>query len=77
MIIPTKDMSFNTLIGSMVVDFPKDNIPLSADEDNWKLWASSLLQEDSFSKNGAPNPNAFDDRTQWAQALFYSVASIS
>jgi hypothetical protein len=77
MIIPTKDISLNALIGSMVIDFPKDNIPLSGNEENWKDWASALLLESSFQNLGAPDPNAFKDRTAWAQAFFHSVASIS
>lgn len=77
MIIPLKDMPLNEFISSMVVDFPVDNVPVSADNDNWKEWGSTLVQETSFANNGAPLPHGFKTRLEWEQALFNSMASFS
>lgn len=77
MIIPTKDMSLETFISSVVVDFPFDNVCISTRPDDWKSWASSLIQENSFASNGAPIPNDYENMNQWAQAVFYSMASFS
>lgn len=77
MMIPTNDTPLNIFVGSMVVDFPVDNVSISISEDNWKLWASFLVQENSFANNGAPNPSGFENKTQWAQAVFHSMASFS
>lgn len=77
MIIPKKDTPYDVLIGSMVIDFPSDNIPLSTNVNDWKSSMSFLAQEDSFCKNGAPGPQGFKNKTEWAQAVFYSVASFS
>jgi hypothetical protein len=73
MIIPTKDTKFSDFVGSIVTDFPKDNIPISKNEDDWKLWGSFLIQENSFAKNGAPSPVGFKNRTQWEQAIFQTM----
>lgn len=77
MIIPSKDMPLDIFIGAMVIDFPLDNVPISAPNDNWKLWGNSLIQGPSFAKNGAPSPNGFETRFEWEQALFNSMASFS
>lgn len=77
MMIPTKDTPFNLFIGSLVVDFPIDNVPVSTNEDDWKLLGNSLVQEGSFSDNGAPSPAGFKSKTEWAQAVFYAMASFS
>lgn len=77
MIIPMEGMPYDLLIGSMVIDFPNDNIPLSTDENDWKLSGSFLVQESSFGSNGSPSPAGFKNKTEWAQAVFYSMASFS
>lgn len=77
MIIPNKDTKVSDFFQSLVIDFPTDNIPLVVSEDNWQIYANSLAQEDSFSNNGAPGPNGFDDKTKWMQAVFHSMASFS
>ena len=77
MMIPTKDTPLNLFIGSMVVDFPLDNVVVSVDNDNWKLWGSNLIQETSFANNGAPSPHGFESRIEWEQALFNSMAAFS
>jgi hypothetical protein len=77
MIIPNKYTPYNVFVGSMVIDFPNDNMPLSTNVDDWKKSASLLSQEDSFCKNGAPSPQGFKNKTEWAEAVFYSMASFS
>lgn len=77
MIIPSKDMPLSVFISSMVIDFPLDNVAVSATDDDWKSWGRSLVQEASFANNGAPSPDGFETRFEWEQALFNSMASFS
>lgn len=77
MMIPTKDTPYDVFIGSLVIDFPKDNIPQSTDIDDWRKSASLLAQENSFSANGTPSPYGFKEKIEWAQAVFYSMSSFS
>jgi hypothetical protein len=62
-------------MASLVVDFPHDNISVFKNEEDWKLSASFLSQENSFSKNGAPTPYGFKNRIEWEQAVFQTMAS--
>lgn len=75
MIIPTKGSSFYQFSSSLLIDFPKDNIPVFKNEKDWREFGNILIQESTFSINGAPSPNGFKDRTEWEQALFQSMAS--
>lgn len=77
MMTPTKDTTFREFVGSMIIDFPLENIPSESNEDNWKSWGSDLVQLPSFSKNGAPDPNGFEEKIDWYQAVFQSMASFS
>ena len=77
MIIPYKDMPLGEFIGSLVIDFPVDDVLISVTDDNWKSWGSNLVQETSFADNGAPIPHGFETRFEWEQALFNSMASFS
>jgi hypothetical protein len=77
MIIPSKNMPLDLFIGSMVIDFPVDNVVNSATIDDWKSWGNSLVQETSFANNGAPSPYGFETRFEWEQALFNSMTSFS
>lgn len=77
MIIPTKDTTFNEFVSSMIIDFPMENIPSETNENNWKIWGSNLAQLSIFEKNGTPDPNGFENRTDWEQAVFNSMASFS
>jgi hypothetical protein len=75
MIVPSKDTTFSQFISSMVIDFPYENIPLVTSEENWKSIGSDLVQLATFADNGAPSPYGFEDRTEWEQAVFNSMAS--
>lgn len=75
MIIPKKGGSFFEFSASLIIDFPKDDIPIFRNEKDWKLFGNLLIQENSFAINGAPSPDGFKNRTQWEQALFQSMAS--
>lgn len=76
-IIPSKDTTFSQFVGSMIIDFPMENIQSETNENNWKLWGSNLVQLSTFSKNGAPDTSGFENRTDWEQAVFKSMASFS
>lgn len=60
---------------TLIIDFPKDNIPFLADEKGWKLWGNALVQENTFSLNGAPGTHGFLDWQTWAQAVFKCLAN--
>lgn len=60
---------------SLVVDFPRDNIPLLGEEEDWKKWGCFLVQENSFASNGAPSPLFYEDKWKWAQAVFNSMSN--
>ena len=77
MISPSKYTTFSQFVGSMIIDFPMENIQSETNENNWKVWGSNLVQLSTFSKNGAPDPNGFEDRTEWEQAVFKAMASFS
>jgi hypothetical protein len=74
-IIPTKGGSFYEFCSSLIIDFPKDNIPILKNDADWRNFGNMLVQENSFAINGAPSPNGFKDRTTWEQAIFQSMAS--
>lgn len=65
----------NTWSKSLIIDFPKDNIPLLSSEDRWQEWGNSLVQENSFSANGAPTTTGFSDWRSWAYSVFKSMAN--
>jgi len=57
---------------SLIIDFPGDNIPILKDEQSWKIWGDSVVQELSFARNNAPGTDFFNAWQEWATAL-YSV----
>lgn len=59
---------------ALVVDFPTDNIPILKNESSWKEWGNMLVQENSFSRSGAPGPELYNDWHSWAKAVFYTMA---
>lgn len=77
MIMPNEDTTFSQFVGSIVIDFPTENISSETNEDNWRLWGSNLVQLSSFSKNGAPDPYGFENKTDWYQAVFQSMSSFN
>lgn len=70
-----KRTDLKTWAASLVIDFPTDNIPLLTDANNWKYWGSLLVEEQSFSDNGAPSPNRYNDWQKWAEDVFKTMAS--
>lgn len=69
MILPI-GVSFKTFAGSLVTDYPYDNVPILSDEKNWKKWAAALIEEPSFAKNGPPGPSGFEEPVEWAKELY-------
>lgn len=55
---------------SLIIDFPSDNIPILRDELLWKAWGDLLVQENSFSEQGAPSTNGYDDWKPWADEIY-------
>jgi hypothetical protein len=76
MIIPKEDLvDFDYWANSLVIDFPTDNITIFSHNGSWKNWADQLVQENSFSSQGAPTSDLFSDRWEWAMALFKTMAN--
>lgn len=73
MMIPGADLQ--TWAASLVVDFPKDNIPLLYNVDEWQKWGNSVVQELSFSANGAPGTYNYGTWNEWAKAVFLTMAN--
>lgn len=59
---------------ALIIDFPNDNIPILEDETKWKEWGDVLIQENSFSRNGAPGTQNYSDWHAWAKAIFYTMS---
>lgn len=60
---------------SLVIDFPKDNIPFYQEGDEWKEWGNFLIQENSFATNGAPGTVHFSEWEDWAMAVYKQMAN--
>lgn len=73
MMIPT-EATLPNWAASLIIDFPSDNIPTLVDEESWKLWGNTLVQENSFASNNAPGTNGYRDWRVWATDV-YSVMS--
>jgi len=74
MILPIS-IDLKTWAASLVIDFPNDNIPFLDKEENWKEWGNSLVEENSFARNGAPGTQFFKNWKTWAQAVFKTMAN--
>lgn len=61
---------------SLVIDFPYDNVPKLMDERNWREWGDSLVQENTFSDNGAPPTKTFTKWEEWATAVYNALSQI-
>lgn len=70
-----KDIPLLLWAQSLVIDFSSDNVVLLTDESEWKEWGNGLVQEDSFSNNGAPATHAYSDWQTWAQDVFKCMAN--
>lgn len=60
---------------ALEIDFPEDNVPALSDEENWKEWGNLLVQENSFTRNGAPGTSGYSDWESWARAVYYTMAN--
>jgi hypothetical protein len=69
MIIP-KNISFNLWARQLNIDYPIDTIPIPPNEDNWKTWAASVVQSDSFTKAGVPSPSNEKHWSEWADKVY-------
>jgi hypothetical protein len=58
---------------SLIIDFPKDDIPQLHDADDWKSWGNILIQTTTFSDNNAPFPDNYTDPMKWAKDVFYAI----
>ena len=67
--------NLSTWASSLIIDFPYDNIPFLIDEENWKDWGNSLVQENSFSENNAPGTESYDNWKSWASTVFFTMAN--
>jgi hypothetical protein len=60
---------------SLIIDFPNDEVPLLQQEQDWREWGDALIQEGSFSRNGAPDTRLYQNWTDWAEVIFYAMAN--
>jgi hypothetical protein len=74
MMIP-KSASFKDWAQSLLIDFPRDNIPILKNEESWKEFGDALVQENSFSRAGAPGTAFYQDKWIWAMDLFRAMAN--
>ncbi len=76
MILP-KDVSLKNFAASLIIDYPNDNIPMLTDIKQWKKWGSMVVQESSFTNQGAPGPGLFKTPQAWTQGLFKAMSNNS
>lgn len=76
MILP-KYITLKNFAASLVIDFPNDNVSILQSDKDWKKFGALLIQENSFSNNGAPGPGLYKNPDKWAVALFNSMASFA
>ncbi len=74
MILPI-GVSLQNFAGSLVVDYPNDNIPILHKDKDWRTFGSFVAQETTFGNNGAPGPGRFSNPSEWTQALFKAMES--
>lgn len=74
MIIP-KSTTFTNWAQSLLIDFPRDNIPILKNEDAWKEFGDLLVQSNSFSRAGAPGTSFYSDKWTWAMDIFRAMAN--
>lgn len=51
------------------IDYPNDAIPRLMDELSWREWTNRVIECPSFSAQGVPSGEWFDDWRAWATAL--------
>jgi hypothetical protein len=74
MMMPT-NTDLRTWAASLVIDFPKDNIPFYHGDSDWKTWGNFLIQENSFLENHAPGTSLFNDWETWGLAVYRQMAN--
>ena len=67
--IPTR-ADLKTWASSLIVDFPRDNIPILSNENDWERWGSVLIECQSFSSNAVPPPRGYVDWRDWATNVY-------
>lgn len=74
MVIP-KGISEKNWFDSLVIDFPNDNIPILQNVLEWKKTGNFLVQENSFSIQGAPSPDQYEEFFPWAMEIFKTMSN--
>lgn len=70
-------ISFESWAASLIVDFPNDNIPIYKEGMDWKVWGNIVVQENSFSENGAPGTEHFSEPLEWAVAVYRQMGNFA
>jgi hypothetical protein len=66
---------FSTWAASLVIDYPKDNIPLFTKGMDWRLWGNFLIQEQTFEQNGCPSTQRYSDPMVWARDVYRQMVN--
>lgn len=75
MILPVK-ISLKNWAASLIIDFPRDNIPILTDESQWKDWGNKLILETSFANLGSPSTMHFNSWSDWASAVYNVMQNV-
>lgn len=71
------NIDFTSWANSLVVDFPKENIPLYREDDDWRLFGNVIAELTSFANNGTPGTENFEEPMAWAMAVFKQMANVA
>ena len=66
--------TWNSWAALMCEAYGAQNLEIPSSEDEWKGWASGFSGIDLFTKDGVPNPYAFDDWREWAYAVMNTLS---
>jgi hypothetical protein len=64
-----------TWFDSLIVDFPKQNMPSFSGMD-WRICGDSIVELPFFKKNHAPGTQDFSDWKSWAEAFYNTVSDV-
>lgn len=64
-----------TWFDSLIVDFPRQNIPYLVGMD-WKTCGNSIVELSLFKKNHAPGTEGYEDWSTWAQDFFNTMEDV-
>lgn len=59
----------------MVEAYGSQQLEIPSSEREWKLWATGLKGIDLFSKDTVPDPYAYENWVDWAEALVNVVST--